>query len=166
MELTEESYQKISEYFLKNPKMLKALEFVYKIFPLISAAAYLLMLILTLIIRGVAPFFRMILAPAAAFLTVTVFRKVCNAPRPYEALEITPLFKRDGEGESFPSRHCASAFVISTVAFYLSVWVGIALTAVSLCIAVSRVLSGVHFVRDAAVGSALGILFGIFVFIV
>ena len=42
----------------------------------------------------------------------TLLRAAINRPRPYEALNFTPLFPKDTKGQSMPSRHCFSAAAI------------------------------------------------------
>ena len=165
MELTEERYKKIADFFLKKPIRLRMLRFVYHIFPLVIAAAYIILLVALAFAAGLPELLKALMIPAAAFLAVTVFRRVLNLERPYEKLSITPLMERNKSGQSFPSRHCASAFVISTVILNYNAVIGALLLVVSLCIAVSRILAGVHFTRDAAVGSLIGLLFGLVIFL-
>ena len=52
-----------------------------------------------------------IIRPCIAFTVVTIFRKIINRKRPYEAMDIEPLIKHK-QGESFPSRHTVSCFCL------------------------------------------------------
>ena len=109
---------------------------------------------------------RSILTPAAGFLIVTVLRAAINAPRPYEALGIPAITRKDTQGKSFPSRHAACGAVIAVTALYGAPPLGWALVVVSLLIALSRVLSGVHFVKDVLAGWLLGAAVGVIGFLI
>ena len=56
---------------------------------------------------------RAALVPGISFVLVTVLRKVINAPRPYEVFDAAPVIPKDTRGNSFPSRHAFSIFVIA-----------------------------------------------------
>ena len=105
-------------------------------------------------IRALEP----ILICGVPFVAVTVIRKIINAPRPYE---IFPLFEgelpKSKKGESFPSRHAFSAFVIGTLTLLTDPFLGIPLLLCALAMSAARVLLGVHFVRDVVAGGAIGI---------
>ena len=122
----------------------------------LSYAILLIVLAITWDIR----FFRVVLVPAVTFFLVTVFRRAFNFPRPYEKLEISPLIPRNKKGQSFPSRHVASAFLIGCAFWYLSPWLGLPVFLAGAGMAVVRPLAGVHFPRDTVAGAAFGLLFG------
>lgn len=103
---------------------------------------------------------RSVLVPAVGFLAVTVLRAGINAPRPYEVLEIPAIVHKETRGKSFPSRHSACGAVIAVTALRTAPLLGLVLLVVSLLIAVSRVLAGVHFLRDVLTGWLLGALIG------
>ena len=102
----------------------------------------------------------------AVFLGVTALRHWHNAPRPYEVWKIPPLFPRSKKGHSFPSRHSAAASVIAMAFWYINPAAGVLVMAVAVLIAVSRVLAGVHFVRDVLAGLAAGIIGGMIGFFI
>ena len=106
---------------------------------------------------------RAILVPGVSFALVTVVRKAINAPRPYEVFEAAPVIPKDTHGNSFPSRHTFSIFVIAMTfcAVCPIAWAGPAMLAAGAMLAVIRVVSGVHFPRDVVVGAFLGVLAGI-----
>ncbi len=110
-----------------------------------------------------APFIAVLLAGFAGIplALVTLARRLINARRPYEVYDFYEDMPRSKSGQSFPSRHVFSAFVIATLAYIQSLPLAIILAVLGLIIAVSRVLLGIHFVRDVAVGAVLGVLFGI-----
>ena len=98
---------------------------------------------------------------AVPYVIVTLARRLINAKRPYETYGFYEVKPKDKNGLSFPSRHVFSAFVIATLALLISVWLAIPLFLIGLCIAVSRVLTGTHFVRDVIAGALVGILAGV-----
>jgi membrane-associated phospholipid phosphatase len=100
-------------------------------------------------------------AAALGYIAVTVARKLFNYPRPYEIYDFYTVKPREKKGESFPSRHCYSAFVITTLSFLVSPLVFCGLLVLALLIATSRVLLGIHFVRDVLCGAAIGVIFGV-----
>ncbi len=103
----------------------------------------------------------LVLVPALSFVAVSVFRKIYNAPRPYEMYGFEPLIPKKTLGKSFPSRHVFSIFVIAVTVghYYPEACIGLGLAGVML--GALRVVSGVHFPRDVVAGGAVGIFFGI-----
>lgn len=88
--------------------------------------------------------------PLGVFIVVTVIRKIINRPRPYDTLYIDPLFMHK-HGESFPSRHTASAFIIALTCFSIIEPLGIVLLVVASLVAVTRIVAGVHYISDVLV---------------
>lgn len=103
--------------------------------------------------------------PAFVFLSVTAFRKLFNRPRPYEVMELPPLIPKDKKGESFPSRHCASAFIIAGAFLYVNIYAGIAFFLLAAAVALSRVFAGVHFISDVAAAFVYACAFSTLFFI-
>ena len=105
---------------------------------------------------------RAVLVPGISFVLVTVLRKAINAPRPYEVFDASPVIPKDTRGNSFPSRHAFSIFVIAMTfcACCPLAWAGPVMLAAGVLLAVIRVVSGVHFPRDVVVGALLGMLAG------
>ena len=95
--------------------------------------------------------------PAVSFLVLSVFRKWINRPRPYEALDITPLLKRESLGASFPSRHIFSAFMIAATISWLTPW-GYLLFVPAGLLAIVRVIGGIHYPSDVIAGAVCGLL--------
>ncbi len=107
---------------------------------------------------------RFLTAAFVPFLLVSVLRYVINSERPYEFYH----FKENGLpvpkkklGKSFPSRHVFSAFLIGTLLLPNAAFAGAVVLILGLLLAVSRVLLGIHFIRDTAVGALLGIVSGL-----
>ena len=111
---------------------------------------------------AVGTLLRAVLVPGVSFALVTVLRKAINAPRPYEVFDASPIIPKDTRGNSFPSRHVFSIFVIAMTfcACCPLAWVGPVMLVAGVLLAVIRVVSGVHFPRDVVVGALLGMLAG------
>ena len=106
-------------------------------------------------------FWPTLVVPAAAFLVGTALRRLIDRPRPYTALGFTPLFPKDKTGQSMPSRHCFSAAAIAGAAWYVLPPLGAALAVLAVGIAVTRVITGVHYISDVAAGLAFGAGFAV-----
>lgn len=101
-----------------------------------------------------------VVVPALAFLAGTALRAAIDRPRPYTKYGFAPLFPKDKPGQSMPSRHCFSAAAIAAAAWYVLPPLGLVLGVLAVVIAVSRVITGVHFVSDVLAGLAFGLVFG------
>lgn len=111
-------------------------------------------------------FFKLLLVPAGVFAFVSVLRKLINEKRPYEKYGIPSVFNKTTKGQSMPSRHTASAFIIAMAILYVNFDLGVTALSVSFLIALSRILAGVHFMRDVFAGAGISILCGIiFIFL-
>lgn len=95
-----------------------------------------------------------------SFGLVTVFRRIFNAPRPYEVFSVPPLMRKDTHGQSFPSRHVFSVFIIAAVTSWLYPLPGAVLFAAGAVLAFVRVVTGVHFLRDVLAGALCGLVMG------
>ena len=71
--------------------------------------------------------------------------------------DFKPIIEKNKKGESMPSRHVFSAFIIGMAFLYIG---EIPLGIIGLIIAIVRVISGVHFPKDVIVGALVGILCG------
>lgn len=94
--------------------------------------------------------------PAVVFVLGTLLRRAINRPRPYETLDFAPLFPKDTRGQSFPSRHCFSAACIAVAAWRVLPAAALLLGILALVIALTRVLSGVHYLSDVLAGLGFG----------
>ena len=138
-------------------KLYKALYFLYTYLPVVMFISYPTMLIAKAFIGFDLKLLMMVLIPAAVLLVVTIIRKLVNRPRPYEKHNSPSLFERDGSGESFPSRHTASAFVLAMSGFALSVYIGAVLLLIATIIALTRIITGVHYVSDVLAGMIIAV---------
>ena len=102
-----------------------------------------------------------LLSAALPIFAVGFVRMMIDAPRPYELYDFYENKPKEREGRSFPSRHAYSSFVIATIAFAYSVPLGIGLLLMGLALAASRVLLGIHFIRDVLCGALVGVISGL-----
>ena len=109
---------------------------------------------------------RIVLVCGIPFILVSVFRYFYNAKRPYTLYEYEPIVAKEKEGQSMPSRHVFSAFVIASAFAYINWKFSIIFFVVAVLIAVHRVIVGVHFIKDVVVGAIVGIASGIIGFII
>lgn len=167
--MTKSAYGKIEKYFRSHEGMLKALNILYKYIPMVVFVAYPIMLIFVLSKYGIlsTEFLKVFLVPLCTFIAVTLLRYFLNFQRPYEKYDINPLIKKDKKGQSFPSRHSVSIFIIAMANLYISVYAGVTFLGLGLIICVTRVVAGVHFIRDVLAGALISILIGfVFFFII
>ncbi len=127
---------------------------------LVCAVAYIALLIYSYKKEPMSAV-KVALSALIPYITVSVMRKIIKAPRPYELYSFYETQPKNKKGQSFPSRHVFSAFVISTLSYTVSLWLSVALLVLGVCLAVSRVFLGIHFVRDVVAGAIVGIISGI-----
>lgn len=155
--MKKQDYIRYLSFFNHHPQLKKGLLTIAKMGPILTFISYILLLFL-LILKKSLFFYQALLIPASCFITTTVLRKICRQPRPFEVYAIEPLIRHE-QGESFPSRHSASALIIAlTVLQYQAIW-GYLLMIDALLIGISRILIAVHFPRDILGGYLLAILF-------
>lgn len=166
--MKEEQYQFLSEYFTSTKSRSNTLKALHDVLPAIMIVFYPLQLLYLLINDGFINevFLKATFVPLGVFILVTVIRLIVNAKRPYEVYNYTPPIKKDTKGKSFPSRHTASAFIIAMAFFYLDVKLGVIMLIIATVIAITRVLSGAHFIKDVIAGALISILTGILCFFI
>lgn len=158
--MNKKTYEKIAKSLSKHPYGLKILKWTNTIITALVYCIYPVFLIV-LAFNGDVRFWKSVLTPGVAFVLVSIFRNLFNAPRPYESLGIIPIIKKDTKGKSFPSRHVFSVFVIAETIYQTFNILGIILFLAGIILAIIRVLGGVHFPKDVVAGAIIGILFGI-----
>ena len=127
----------------------------------VCAAVFCVQLLLSVLSEQYLTAIGVAASAAIGLFAVTVMRKIINAPRPYEIYDFYEQLPREKSGQSFPSRHAYSAFVIATLAWLLHPIASVSLLLIGVCLSVARVLLGIHFIRDVAVGAALGVISGV-----
>lgn len=160
--MTEKMHHSIQEFFKSNSFMYKILKVSYKFLPAVVFASYILFIFVSAFIYGITDFtfLKITLVPFCTFAIVSVFRQIFNAQRPYEKYNITPLIAKDKKGQSFPSRHVASGFIIAMSFLYVNMILGIIFLIISAIIAITRVLAGVHFIKDVIAGALFSVIMG------
>lgn len=163
-----ESYRNMSVYFSETKARNNTIRTLHDVLPLILYIFYPVQLIMLAINEGLGSevFLRFTLIPLATLIIVSAIRAVINAKRPYEVFGYTPAVEKDTKGRSFPSRHTVSAFIIAMAFLYIQTKIGIIMLILAAVIGVTRVLAGVHFVRDVVGGAAIGIIAGILGFFI
>jgi len=156
--MTQQQYERISAPF-RTPARTNALRLANKLLSAGVYAAYCLccaILVLQLDLRIIP----VMMIPGIPFVLLSIVRAKINAPRPYEVLDIDPLLKKHRSGNSFPSRHVFSAFVIGMTLCGLWLPLGIIILVAGALLSAIRVVGGVHFPRDVIAGAIVGIVSG------
>lgn len=156
--MTQKKYLKLMQFFNQSPVLLHIIRFAAKQLAIIIAAVYAVILIM-LVIWHDSRFIRCLIVPAAAFVFITVIRKLINRPRPYDTLDYDPLVSCvRGKAQSFPSRHTGSAWIIALTLCTLNLWLGIPVLIAALCISVGRVCTGMHYPSDVIAGFIVAVV--------
>ena len=163
-----ENYKTMSAYFSETKARSQTIKALHDVLPLVMYIFYPVQMIALAINNGIGSevFLRFTLIPLCTLIFVTVIRALINAKRPYEVYDYTPAVHKDTKGKSFPSRHTVCAFNIAMAFLYVNFRVGVIMLVIAAIIGVTRVLAGVHFIRDVISGAAIGILIGVLGFFV
>ena len=149
-------YISMNRYIHQHTVLKSVMTFVCQYSPYITLCVYPCLLIY-LIIQQSSLFWITVFKPFIALVIVTILRKIVNRPRPYESLPIQPLLGHK-TGESFPSRHTLSAFIIALVCFPVSTVLGYFCIVIAILISVSRVIAGVHYISDIFIAICIAFL--------
>ena len=163
-----ENYKTMSAYFSETKARNNTIKALHDVLPLVMYIFYPVQLVILAINEGLGSeiFLRFTLIPLCTLIAVTVVRALINAKRPYEVYDYTPAVHKDTKGKSFPSRHTVCAFIIAMAFMYINYRIGVIMLVIATIIGVTRVLAGVHFIRDVVSGAAIGILIGVLGFFV
>ena len=163
-----EGYKNVSAYFSETKARNTTIKALHDVLPLVLYIFYPVQLITLAINEGFGSelFLRFTLIPLCTLIIVSVIRVVVNARRPYEVYEYTPAVNKNTQGKSFPSRHTVCAFIIAMAFLYIQTKLGIIMLVIAAIIGVTRVLAGVHFIRDVVGGAAIGVIVGFLGFFV
>lgn len=177
----EKRYNAVYNYLDTHKALKNILLLLYKVLPYVTALSYMVLIVLcarsksTIATPAIALSVdatgyvetsnvfitaKLILAPLTSFIFVSFIRKYLDSPRPYTKYNITPIVKKDKEGESMPSRHIFSITIIAMCWLYIYQPVGIILLVMTFVLAVLRVVMGVHFIKDVIAGIICGIICG------
>lgn len=155
--MQKEQLQRIFAWFRAKPGRLAALKAVNFFCTGFTYAAFCGMVGYLALVREPAVV-RLVLTCGVSFAALSLARRALNFPRPYEVYGLPPLLHKETQGKSFPSRHVFSICVIGTSMLYILPPLGAALLLLGALLAVARVVSGVHFIRDVAAGAVIGVL--------
>lgn len=166
----ERNFKKVSGYVSGNNMRLSVFKALYSYIPYLTAVIYFIVIILSAL-RSDTNYdgdnisyittAKIILVPLTGFLAVTVIRKFINAPRPYTLYNITPIIHKEKAYESFPSRHTFSITIIAMAILYYNVHLGTAMLVLAVVLGTTRVIAGVHFVKDVVAAWIIGVCWGI-----
>ena len=142
-----EQYRAVIGWFNARPAAKKALRLVSR-----SAVALVYLLYLGMLAwlawHRMGQLWPALVVPASAFVVGTLVRKLIDRPRPYTALGFTPLFPKDKTA-------------IAGTAWYVLPPLGAVLAVLGVLIAISRVVTGVHYISDVLAGLAFGSVFAV-----
>lgn len=155
-------YPKLYTAVGKRPwlnELLSALDILAVVF---SIGSYIGHLLYSFLGGGIFELLKLVAITALPFILVSVVRRIMRAPRPEELLPLEEYgLKAPGKkGGSFPSRHVFSSMLIGTLLLGDIVWLGATVLTLGVVLAVSRVLRGVHFIRDTVAGALIGVAAG------
>lgn len=157
--MTQETYIKITEKIRATRYGEKIVVFINKLLTEIVYIAFFALLA-NLALHRDKDIIRIVLVTGISFVLVSVSRHFIDAERPYIKYNFAPLVQKEKKGESMPSRHVFSAFVIGVAFLYMNVALGIIMLIIGTLMAVTRIVVGVHFPRDVIAGAVIGILSG------
>ena len=161
----ESNYNKIADYVRKSPAIYGIFKVIYKYIPLATMIIYggLVLWCIWLACKNQSyeTALKVILVPFTGVVAVSFMRKIFNFERPYTKYNIQPLMMREKQGESFPSRHTFSIGIIAMAFLYVNIPLGIFMLILTPILAVSRVIAGVHFIKDVLGAVIMAILWGI-----
>lgn len=158
--MTEEKYIALTNFCRKTKFRENAIVFFCKYSPISVIFIYSITICYLAIIKS-PKLFLFIILPAIDLAFISVLRKILNKPRPYDKLNYEPLGKyKRGKGQSFPSRHTASAFIIGMACLYINKPYGILMLILAVLIAASRIISGVHYPKDVLAGGSISLVLG------
>ena len=164
--MKKESYIKMVNNVKANKRLERALVFANSILTGVVYASFPFLLFALFYNKKYDQLIRIVLVCGISFVLVSVFRYFFNAKRPYAMYEYEPVVAKEKEGQSMPSRHVFSAFVIAMSFAYINWKFSIIFFVVALLITIHRVLIGVHFIKDVVVGAVIGIAAGSILFFI
>lgn len=164
--MKKETYIKMVNNVKANKRLERALVFANQILTGIVYISFPILLVALGYNKRFSELIKIVLVCGISFVLVSVFRYFFNAKRPYAMYEYEPVVVKEKEGQSMPSRHVFSAFVIAMSFAYINWKFSIIFFVVALLIAIHRVLIGVHFIKDVVVGAVIGIAAGSLLFFI
>lgn len=164
--MKKESYIKMVNNIKANKRLERALVFANSILTGVVYISFPILLFALAYNKKYDQLIRIVLVCGISFVLVSVFRYFFNAKRPYAMYGYEPVVAKEKEGQSMPSRHVFSAFVIACAFAYVDLRFSIIYFVVATLIAIHRVIVGVHFIKDVVVGALIGIISGLIGFFI
>lgn len=157
--MQKETYERTADFIRRHGVLLRLLLGLNIAIPTVFYGSFPVLLLWQFFTGGA--YLRTTLTADIPFVLLTVFRRAYNRPRPYEALGITPLIAKEKSGQSFPSRHVFSAFIIAMCWLRFEPTVGAVLLVFGLILGIIRVLGGVHYISDVVAGGLFAVVCGL-----
>lgn len=158
--MTEKQYIELTNFCRKTKLREKSIIFFCRYSPVSVIFIYAITIFYLTIIKS-PKLFLFIILPAIDLIFISLLRRIFNKPRPYDELNYEPLGKyKKGKGQSFPSRHTASAFIIGMACIYVNKIYGSIMLILAVLIAASRIISGVHYPKDVFSGGIISLVLG------
>ena len=158
-------YNKNAEFYSARPTAKKVLCWLNALLPYFFVGVYVYLFVYGATDGAFTPtdFVKVFCAPALALMLVTVLRLAIDRPRPYteEGAGIVPLQKKEGDKNSFPSRHLTCAAVIAAVCLPYLPMVAATLFLFSFALGYTRFALGWHYPSDLFAGFLLGLIIGV-----
>ena len=145
----------------KNDELTASLKITSMAIVVLTVYALLYDIVLALSTNDYYHIIAVLVTTGVPFVIVSVMRKVLNAKRPYELLPFYKTPPKAKSGQSFPSRHVFSVFVIGSVLCAGNLTVGLLLILAGALLSAVRVLLGYHFIKDVVAGAVIGVISGI-----
>ncbi len=161
-------YEKSAAFYHAHPIAKKCLLLLNYLVTGVFFLAYLALCVASFFLWDIKDILKIFLIPALCLLLVSVLRFLINRPRPYSAqgANVQPLLEKKGkDNQSFPSRHVACAFVITSVFMPYLLWLGIAFFPLGILLCYIRFALGLHYPTDLLGGATLGGLCGLLLLI-
>ena len=162
-------YEKNAAFYERHPIAKKLLLFSNTALTGIFFLAYGVFLVYAYFHEYTLPdFVKIVEFPVLCLFLVSVLRTAIDRERPYseKGANIEPILQKSGkQNKSFPSRHTACAFVISTVILAYMTGAGICLIVLGCVLGYVRFALGVHYPTDLLGGAVLGGICGLLLLI-
>lgn len=162
--MTKARYFATKKWFESHKAAFMVLEAFYKVIPIAIIILYQIFSVFLFFQSGLShTLIRYIVVPFTVLTAVSILRKIIKKPRPYEVYATSSVIPKTSKGNSFPSRHTASAFIIALAVMTFNIPCGIFMLALAFTVAITRILAGVHFISDVVsailISAVIGIVF-------
>jgi len=159
-------YRELDKKVRRSALLTKLIPPLNIVFTVIGYIAFVFLVFYLLIFDLPFAVFKTMFVCAAGFVAVTLIRKKINRERPYIAENYDPVIYKTYTGNSMPSRHVFSCFIIAFAFFQLGIPWFIAMLIVGALLSLLRVLGGVHYISDVMAAAAAAAILGTLSFII